>query len=90
MASRARRPEDASTASDLGRYAGLGVQFAAAICVLGALGWWLDGKLGTGPWLLIVGIFAGAVGGFVAVLKAVPGSTRPSRVDRDPPSHPRP
>lgn len=83
MASRARRPEDASTASDLGRYAGLGVQFAAAICVLGALGWWLDAKLGTSPWLLIVGIFAGAVGGFIAVLKAVPKSTRTTHVDHD-------
>ena len=61
-----------SSASDLGRYAGLGAQFAASIALLGALGWWLDGKLGTSPWLLIAGVFAGAVGGFIAMLRAVP------------------
>ncbi len=61
-----------SSASDLGRYAGLGAQFAASIALLGALGWWLDGELGTGPWLLIAGVFAGAVGGFIAMLRAVP------------------
>lgn len=56
----------------MGRYAGLGAQFVAAIAVVGALGWWLDGKLGTSPWLLIAGVFVGAVGGFIAMIRAVP------------------
>jgi F0F1-type ATP synthase assembly protein I len=61
-----------SSAKDLGRYAGMGVQFAGSIVLLGAVGWWLDGKLDTSPWLLITGVFAGAVGGFIAMLRAVP------------------
>jgi ATP synthase protein I len=41
-------------------FAGLGLQFAASI--LGGLyaGQWLDKKLGSAPWLLIMGVFLGA------------------------------
>ncbi len=43
-----------------GEFAGLGLQFVVAI--LGGLyaGQWLDRKLGTAPWLLIIGVFLGA------------------------------
>ena len=58
-------------ATDLGRYAGLGFQFAATMLVFGALGWWLDARLGSSPWLLIAGIFLGATGAFLALLRAV-------------------
>ena len=46
-------------ANDLFRFAGLGTQFAATLGVFGALGWWLDTKLGSSPWLLLVGVFSG-------------------------------
>lgn len=74
---------------DLGRYAGLGLQFALTMAVLGALGWWLDSKFGTLPWLMVAGILIGAIGGMVRIVKAVPGSqsftpTRPPLPD-DPP-----
>jgi len=57
---------------DLGRYAGLGLQFALTMAVLGALGWWLDRQFGTLPWLLVLGVLVGALGGFVRIVKAVP------------------
>lgn len=71
---------------DLGRYAGLGLQFALTMAVLGALGWWLDGKFGTLPWLLVTGVLVGALGGFVRIVKAVPAKSaftpkRPPRAD---------
>ncbi len=59
---------------DLGRFAGLGLQFAVTMAVLGALGWWLDSRFGTLPWLLVTGVLLGAIGGFVRIIKAVPGS----------------
>jgi len=41
------------------QYAGLGVTFAAAIVLSTLLGNWVDGKLGTGPWGVMLGVFGG-------------------------------
>ena len=41
--------------------------------MLGAVGWWLDGELGTAPWLMLSGIVLGAAGGFYSMVKRVPG-----------------
>ena len=81
-------PEDAPrrVTDDYARYAGLGIQFAATMGVLGALGYWADTRLGTGPWLLVVGIFLGAVGGFVSLVKQVPAPR--SRSSSSDPSDP--
>jgi F0F1-type ATP synthase assembly protein I len=57
-------------------FAGLGFQFAAAIIVFLYLGKWLDAKFGTAPWLLLVGVFVGAGGGFYAMYRKL---TRPPR-----------
>jgi ATP synthase protein I len=54
-----------------GRYASLGVQLAASMCVLGWGGHWLDGKLGTYPWLMITGLMSGAGAGFYALILTV-------------------
>ena len=49
-----------SGASGLGRVAGLGAQFVIAILLFLAIGQWLDGKLGTEPLVLYIGVFTGA------------------------------
>ncbi|HKB17366.1 MAG TPA: AtpZ/AtpI family protein [Planctomycetota bacterium] len=54
-----------------GRLAGLGIEFAAAIALFGLGGYLLDGRLGTRPWLLVVGIFLGAAAGFVRLVRTV-------------------
>lgn len=74
---------------DLGRYAGLGLQFVMTIAVLGGLGYWLDARFGTRPWLLVTGVIVGAIGGFVAIVRAVPRSiaftpTKPPLPDDEP------
>lgn len=71
---------------DFARYAGLGFQFAFTLVAFGALGWWLDSRLGTGPWLLVVGIFLGAAAAFLALLRAVPAA-RPRSAPGAPPKH---
>jgi len=43
-----------------GQFAGHGLTFVVAILGGLYLGQWLDRKLGTAPWLLIVGVFLGA------------------------------
>lgn len=47
----------------------MGFQLAAAMTAFGAIGWWLDGRLGTGPWLLVVGLLLGATGGMIAIIR---------------------
>ncbi len=76
----------ASRSRSLG-YAGVGIQFAGTFLVMGFFGWWLDGKLGTEPWLMIAGILLGATGAFISLVKRVPpaGTKTP---DRDFPSTP--
>ena len=71
---RAARPRLSSGSE----FAGLGLQFAGAMGLFGLLGWWLDGRLGTGPWLLILMIFAGAGAAFYSMYRRVFGAPRPA------------
>ena len=73
-------------AVDLGRYAGLGLQFAASLALFGAIGWWIDRRLGTGPWLFILGLFLGAALAFVSLLRAVPRSQKRGGGGKNPPT----
>jgi len=50
-------------------FAGIGVQFAATILIFVFLGVWLDRRLGTSPWLLLVCVFVGAAGGFYSMYR---------------------
>ena len=56
-------------------FAGIGFQFAAAILVFVFLGVWLDRRLGTAPWLLIVCVFVGAAGGFYSMYRKMTTAT---------------
>lgn len=62
--------------SDLTRYSGLGLQFAATIGVFALAGRWLDGRLGSSPWMLIGGVFLGfGLGLYSMITKmAAPGT----------------
>jgi F0F1-type ATP synthase assembly protein I len=40
-----------------------------AILLLGGLGYFLDGRLETGPWLTVAGLFLGIVVGFYELIK---------------------
>lgn len=61
-------PRSSGTQTELYRYASVGLQFAATIGVFAFLGYWADGKLGTDPWLLIVGVFLGFALGLVSLI----------------------
>jgi F0F1-type ATP synthase assembly protein I len=61
------RRREASAAS----YASLGVQFVVAILLFLWVGKWLDAKLGTSPWLLIIGTFVGAAAGFYNLYRKI-------------------
>ena len=48
---------------------GAGVQFALSIVVFLLAGDWLDERLGTTPWFLILGVMVGAGGGFFSMYR---------------------
>ena len=58
--------------------AGLELGIAVGLGALG--GRWLDGKLGSEPWMLLVGLVIGLIAGFRGVLRAV---ARAERAERD-------
>lgn len=60
-----RRP----ATSQAGEVLGVGLQFAGAIILFLFLGRWLDERLGTEPWLLLIGVLVGAVAGFVSLYR---------------------
>jgi F0F1-type ATP synthase assembly protein I len=56
-------------ATSVSEFAGVGLQFAVSILVFLYLGQWLDRKLGTAPWLLIIGVFLGAGASFYSMYR---------------------
>ena len=57
--------------AEAGPYISAGTQYAASIIVCLLVGWWLDGRLGTTPWLLMAGVVLGAVAGFYNLYKTL-------------------
>src|SRR3989449_8905708 len=57
-------------------YVALGFSFAVAILAFGALGWVVDGWLGTRPWFALVGAAIGGVGGVLCRSYCGAGGTR--------------
>ena len=55
-----RAGQDAGKEPSVGEFSGLAMQFAISVIVFVFAGKWLDKKLGTAPWLLIIGVFSGA------------------------------
>lgn len=56
---------------EVGRYTGFGLTWALSVLMFLALGYWLDGRLGSLPWLTILGAFVGAAGGFVSLYHGI-------------------
>jgi F0F1-type ATP synthase assembly protein I len=58
------------------RLMGLGLQFVVAILVCLYAGMWLDAKLHTAPWLMLIGALIGASGGFYAMYSVLMSADR--------------
>ncbi len=64
-------PRDRRAASAAAKYGGLGLQFALSIILFLYVGQWLDRRLGTEPWLLILGVFTGAGAAFYSMYRTL-------------------
>jgi ATP synthase protein I len=95
MATPGSPTERRRVARELGRYTGLGLTWALSVLFFLLIGYWLDGRLGTLPWLTMVGAFIGAAGGFLSLYKTLTAaaraerSRRPAPPRRGPPGPPR-
>src|SRR5690242_5986319 len=66
---------------DTSSLAGLGIQFVIAILLFLFIGKWLDSRLGTSPWLLILGVFSGATASTVAMYRRIFPSDKTNQAD---------
>ncbi|HKQ96636.1 MAG TPA: AtpZ/AtpI family protein [Candidatus Polarisedimenticolia bacterium] len=64
-------PPDRQQLAETMRYFQGGMALIAPMLALGALGYWLDRKFGTGPWIMVAGLVVGMIGGFVNFFQAV-------------------
>ena len=63
-------------------FAGVGIQFAAAIVIFLFAGQWLDNKLGTSGWFTIIGVFVGAAGAFYLMYRKIRAAQRRDDAER--------
>jgi ATP synthase protein I len=75
-------PRNASTPPSGAEFAGAGLQFAFAIVAFMFLGIWLDKRLGTSPWLVLVCVFVGAGAGFYSIYRKLMSSGKSGRSGR--------
>lgn len=61
--------EERRERSAAARYAGIGLQFAGSLLVFGWLGDWLDGRFGTAPLFLYLGVFLGGGAAFYSMYR---------------------
>jgi len=59
-----------------GEFAGIGIQFALVILIFTFAGIWLDRRLGTSPWLLLLCVFVGASAGFYSIYQKAMAAQR--------------
>jgi ATP synthase protein I len=78
---RASGRERGTSGTGAAAFAGVGIQLGLTLTLFAFLGRWLDARLGTGPWLLLVCVFVGAAAGFYSIYRRVigGGAGRPPR-----------
>lgn len=64
---------------DLSQVSGAGFTLVAYVLVFTGLGYLLDRLLGTGPWFMVGGVFAGAGIGFWMFIRTLIASDRAAR-----------
>jgi F0F1-type ATP synthase assembly protein I len=63
--------DERGSLADALKYAQAGTMLIAPMLAFGGIGYFLDRRFGTKPWLLLAGLLLGMVGGFVNFLRLV-------------------
>jgi predicted membrane metal-binding protein len=67
---------DAATPPSGAEFAGAGLQFALTLILFSFLGIWLDKRLNSSPWFVLICVFVGAGAGFYSIYRKLMGPTR--------------
>ena len=71
-------PDSGKQLKAFARFGSLGIELALSV-VVGMLGGrWLDGKLSTRPWLMLLGLVLGVIAGFRSIIRSVRSQLRDS------------
>jgi len=73
------RPDDSADARgarSAARHAGAGLQFAVSIVVFLYAGQWVDRRLGSEPWGVLIGVFTGAGAAFYSLYRRLMADVR--------------
>jgi len=69
------------------QFMGLGLQFVLSLLFFLYIGKWVDARLGTSPWFLILGVFIGASAAFYSMYRNLKAAERQQeeqdRLDRE-------
>jgi len=57
-------------------YAGAGLQLAVTLVAFMFLGIWLDKRLGSSPWFVLICVFVGAAAGFYSIYRRLMAATK--------------
>ena len=81
-----RGPESSFRAvRSVGPLLSAGIQMAVTVVAMFFIGRWLDGKFGTGPWLMITGGLIGSAGGIISFIRTALAVSR-SESNKEPSS----
>lgn len=69
--------------ADASEFAGLGIAMGLSIALFAVAGNWLDGRLGTQPLFVLLGVFLGFGGGFYSLYSRL-GLVRKRKDETDP------
>ncbi|MEY4577227.1 MAG: hypothetical protein RL701_1930 [Pseudomonadota bacterium] len=73
--------------STLAKLSSVGIEFAIST-VIGLLGGrWVDEKLGTSPWLMILGLFVGVTAGLRSLIRTARQANREANQSAKPPAN---
>ncbi len=65
------------------KYSVIGIEMAASVVVGGLIGYWLDTKLGTDPWMFIIWLICGLFAGFRSLYRISKQYLKESKEDEN-------
>jgi ATP synthase protein I len=63
------------------RYSGVGLEMAGAVAGFALIGYWIDGRYGSKPWGILIGLVLGLTGGLYNLIRQSLQAEREARME---------